>query len=142
MIVFEMFTAFAATLAFAVIFNVSKHELLFCGVAGFTAEGIYHLIGLFFGQNAMAVLIAALAVTILSRCLANIRKVPVTVYLVSGIIPLVPGAGMYSTVYNIISSDYSTAFNVCIDTVKIAAAIAIGIILVFSLPNRLFLKLK
>ena len=31
MIFLEMFVAFAATMAFAVIFNVSRSELIFCG---------------------------------------------------------------------------------------------------------------
>lgn len=39
MIFLEMFVAFAATMAFAVIFNVSRSELIFCGIAGLVAEG-------------------------------------------------------------------------------------------------------
>ena len=41
MIFLEMFVAFAATMAFAVIFNVSRSELIFCGIAGLVAEGVY-----------------------------------------------------------------------------------------------------
>ena len=43
MIFLEMFVAFAATMAFAVIFNVSRSELIFCGIAGLVAEGVYLL---------------------------------------------------------------------------------------------------
>ena len=56
MIFLEMFVAFAATMAFAVIFNVSRSELIFCGIAGLVAEGVYlftlRISGLFdFGNN-------------------------------------------------------------------------------------------
>lgn len=142
MIIFEMFVAFVATLAFAVIFNVNKKELLFCGLSGLAAEGAYQIAMELSETVILSVLISTLVVTSLSRILANLRKVPVTVYLVSGIIPLVPGAGMYNTIYNIISSEYSTALTIGIDTIKIAAVIAIGIIFVFALPNKIFFKLK
>lgn len=138
--IFEIIVAFFATLAFAVIFNVSKSELIFCGFAGLIAESVYQIMMYCKNETALAVLLAAVIVTMLSRILANVRKMPVTVYLVSGIIPLVPGAGMYNTVYNIISSDYMTAMSIGVDTIKNAAAIAIGIVLVFAISNSFFLK--
>lgn len=137
---FEMVVAFAATLAFAVIFNVSRSELAFCGIAGIVSEGVYQLmIGGLVGEP-LAILIAAAAVTAVTRSFANLRRMPVTVYLIAGIIPLVPGTGMYKTVYNLISSDYVRAMNVGAYTLKAAVAIAIGIVIVFALPNRIFFK--
>ena len=103
MIFLEMFVAFAATMAFAVIFNVSRSELIFCGIAGLVAEGVYLFTLRISDETALAIFVASIAVTVLSRILANIRRMPVTVYLISGIISLVPGAGMYNTVYNIIA---------------------------------------
>ena len=41
---------------------------------------------------------------------------------------------------SMISADYAEALEIGIDTLKCAAAIAVGIVLVFALPNRLFLK--
>ena len=142
MIFLEMFVAFAATMAFAVIFNVSRSELIFCGIAGLVAEGVYLFTLRISDETALAIFVASIAVTVLSRILANIRRMPVTVYLISGIISLVPGAGMYNTVYNIIASDYMKAMYTGIDTIKVAVAIAVGIVLVFALPNKMFFKRK
>ena len=89
-------------------------------------------------ETALTIFVASIAVTVLSRILANVRRMPVTVYLISGIISLVPGAGMYNTVYNIISSDYMKAMYTGVDTIKVAVAIAVGIVLVFALPNKMF----
>ena len=93
-------------------------------------------------ETALAIFVASIAVTVLSRILANVRRMPVTVYLISGIISLVPGAGMYNTVYNIISSDYMKAMYTGVDTIKVAVAIAVGIVFVFALPNKMFFKRK
>lgn len=138
--IFEILVAFAASLAFAVIFDVSQGELIFCGLAGLAAEGVYQVMFSIYNENAAAFLAAAAVVTALARTFANLRKMPVTVYLVSGIIPLVPGAGMYKTVFNIIAADYAAAMYQGINTIKTAAALTIGIVLVFALPNKLFFR--
>lgn len=135
---FEIFVAFAASFAFALKFDVNKKELLYCGISGMVSESVF--LAAFGNEKAFAIFLASVSATVLSRMLANIRKVPVTVYLLSGVLPLVPGSGMYNTVFNIISSDYESAMLLGFDTVKSAVAIAIGIILVFALPNKLFLK--
>ncbi len=137
----SMINAFVATLALAVIFDVNRKEVVFCGIAGVTAEGVNQLVYMD-GGVALAAFISAAAVTALSRILANLRKMPVTVYIVPGIIPLVPGAGMYNTVFSLLSSKYNDALGTGIVTIETAAAIAIGIVLIFALPNRLFLKRK
>ncbi len=135
-------SAALAVPAFAVIFDVNRGELLFCSLAGFTAEGTYQAALLSGGNNAAALLTAAAALCAVSRILANRRRTPVTVYLVPGVIPLVPGAGMYNTVFNMIASDYSAAVIAGFDTAKAAAAVAIGIVFVFALPNKIFFKRK
>ena len=142
MIFLEMFVAFAATMAFAVIFNVSRSELIFCGIACLGSQRVYLFTLRISDETALAIFVASIAVTVLSRILANVRRMPVTVYLISGIISLVPGAGMYNTVYNIISSDYMKAMYTGVDTIKVAVAIAVGIVLVFALPNKMFFKRK
>lgn len=147
--IYEMIMAFIATFMLAVIFNVNRRELIFnvnrrelvfCGIAGAAAEGVYQAVSYFSDGIPLPAIISAAAVTVMARSLANLRKSPVTVYLVPGIIPLVPGAGMYNTVFSMISADYAEALEIGIDTMKCASAIAIGIVLIFALPNRLFFK--
>lgn len=140
--IFEIIAAFAAVPAFAVIFDVSRSELIFCAAAGVTAESAYQAAHYIIEDNAFAFAFAAAAVTAEARIFANRRRVPVTIYLVSGIIPLVPGAGMYNTVFNIIASDYTAAVTVGMDTMKTASAVAVGIMFMFALPNKLFFKRK
>lgn len=138
--IFVMFNAFVAALGFAVIFDVSRSELVYCGIAGLTAEAVYQIIRYIYEEKTVAVLVSAVSVTVLVRVLANVRKTPVTVYMISGIIPLVPGGAVYNTVFDIIASDYAAAVVWGIDAVKSASAVAIGIVLVLALPNKLFLS--
>ena len=59
-------------------------------------------------------------------------------FLISGIFPLVPGAGIYYTGYNVFMSDNAQALDKGMETIKIAVAIALGIGIVLSLPAFFF----
>ena len=80
--------------------------------------------------------------TILSRILAVARCNPATIYLVSGIFPLVPGAGIYYTAYYLISGMPAKCSAKGLETFEIALAIVFGIIFGFSIPETLFHKRK
>ena len=72
--------------------------------------------------------------TLLARIFAISRKAPVTIFLLSGIFALVPGAGIYYTAYYFIQNDNALALSTGINTFKIAVALAVGISLVLSIP--------
>ena len=87
-------------------------------------------------------LVATFVLTILSRILAVARCNPATIYLVSGIFPLVPGAGIYYTAYYLISGMPAKCSAKGLETFEIALAIVFGIIFGFSIPETLFHKRK
>ena len=85
-----------------------------------------------------ASLIAVLPLTVLCRVFAIGLRMPITVFLFSGIFPLVPGAGVYWTVYYIVTDELSLAVQNGYMAVKTAVAIVLGIVFVFELPQGLF----
>lgn len=127
-----------ATLSFAVLFGAPKRDLFFCGLTG-SIGWIVYLLCLDFGTSTtVANLIATFALTVMSRTIAALRKNPVTVYLISGIFPLVPGAGIYYTSYYFIMNEMSECSSYGMETVKVAGAIVLGIIFGFALPQSWF----
>lgn len=133
----EFIIAFFATAAFTVLFNVPKTEWLYAGITGGIGWVFYRC---FLGSlgSVLATFIAVLAVTLLARIFAVLRKAPVTIFLVCGIFPLVPGVGIYYTSYYFITEDVILAGQYGMDTIKIAIAIALGIIFVLSIPQKCF----
>ena len=85
-------------------------------------------------DSAAASLLAVIPLTILTRVFAILLKTPVTVFLLSGIFPLVPGAGIYYTAYYFIQGNNALALSNGISTFKVAVALAVGISLVLSVP--------
>ena len=130
--------AFLATIAFAVIFHTPRRELLFTGFTGGAGWLVYLIAGSLGCGVASASFFAALALTWLSRMFSFYRKAPVTVFLICGKFPIVPGAGIYYTGYYFFMGSNAQAFNKGLETIKIAVAIALGIGIVLSLPYFLF----
>lgn len=130
--------AFVATIAFAVIFHTPRKEYLFTGIVG-GAGWLVYLLSTSLGAGVVAAsFLATVTLTWLSRIFSFARKEPVTIFLICGIFPIVPGAGIYFTGYHFFMSDNSLALSKGLETIKIAIAIALGIGIVLSLPRFLF----
>ena len=95
---------------------------------------VYELAVLYGADAAAASLIAVIPLSLAARICAVLLKTPVTVFLLTGIFPLVPGAGIYYTAYYFIQNENTLALAKGISTFKIAVALAIGISLVLCVP--------
>ena len=122
--------AFVAIAAFSVYIEAPKKHLIWCGFLGALCWLIYLLcldIGIIW-----ATFISTLAITLISHIFARILKGPVTVFLIPGILPLVPGAYLYRTVYEFFfGTRAQMTFNFML-TIEIAGAIALAIFIMDS----------
>jgi uncharacterized membrane protein YjjB (DUF3815 family) len=136
----QVVVAFFATLSFSVLFHVPKKQYLFCGFTGAVGWLCYMAVYSYSASVLWASFIAAVFLTLISRVFAVYRKMPVTVFLICGIFPLVPGAGIYYTAYNFMMNENALALSKGMETIKIAVAISLGIVMVLSLPYSFFKK--
>lgn len=134
--------SFLASLGFAIIFNIRGKNIVVASLGGSVAWFLYLLMETLHNSNTVSLFIATFVVSIYSEVMARVFKSPVTTYTVCGIIPLVPGYGMYYTMYYTISGNLSKATSMGIQTLTGAGAIAVAIVMVSSLSRLLFLKRK
>lgn len=139
-LVIKTIASFFASFFFAVIFNTAKKELLYCGLTGAFGWMTYLIVVAVYPNIISAYFFGALIVGILSTLFSQLRKAPVTIFLVSGIIPLVPGKGMYDTMSALLQRDFQGTFMSLITTIQIAGAIAIAMALPLTFMLRLFRK--
>ena len=131
--------AFIGTMGFSILFNVPKKELLMCGITGAVGWLVFQgTLIIVPSADIAGILFGAMAVTCISRVLSFARKIPVTVYMIPGIIPLVPGAGLYYTMFHAAMGENTEALLRGIETLRNAGVIAVGILITLSLPPRLF----
>lgn len=131
--------AFIAVLSFAVLFNAPREQYVWAGLTGAVAWLVYVLVMNWNPSLWLASFLSTMVLTILSRLFAIWRRTPITVFLICGIFPLVPGAGIYYTAYYLIMGDMEMAGAKGMETLKIAVAIALGIVVVLSLPQKFFI---
>ena len=86
--------------------------------------------------------LAAFLVAILSQIFARVSRAPVTLYLVTGILPLVPGVSMYRTVYYLLQSNQELTMHYFSYTLQIAGMIALAIFVVDSFFKRIYQKIN
>lgn len=135
----QVIAAIIGTMAFSLLFCVPKKYYIFCGLVGGAGWFLYQLLTLKVNMTATeATFFATVLVILLSRFLAVKEKCPATVFMITGIFPLVPGAGIYWTAYYLVMNQLPEALASGFAALKAAIAIVLGIVLVFELPHRVF----
>ena len=127
--------AVIATISFGITFQMPRRHYLACGLTGAVGWMVYiFCVELFALSPAIATLVATLPLTGCARFFAIRHKAPVTIFLLPGIFPLVPGAGIYYTAYYFLQGEQELFASKGGETFKVALALALGIALVCSLP--------
>lgn len=133
----ELIFSGISTVGIAILFRSPKKTLFFAGLVGTAAWGVFSISLNASANIVISSFLAALTVGILGEFFARYKKNPATLYVVPGIVPLVPGAGMYYTMLNLIENDYSAAIAKGSETFFIAAAISMGIIVSSSFSRSI-----
>jgi len=137
----QVIYAFIVSLGFGVLFNVRDKNLFFAALGGAVGWFFYSLTMNLSDSSILAMLIASISISIYAEIFSRVLKNPVTLFLVCSLIPLVPGSGMYYTVFEAVEGNVFGSLNNGIETLSLAGVIAVGIILVSTL-SRLMQKLK
>lgn len=121
----DFITAFLASLAFAVIFKVNKKHLMWAGVGSIVTFAIYYVLD---DNLFVAAIVSAIFTAIYSEISARVHKAPSLVFLITGVIPTVPGRYLYTTMRCLVEQNWSHAIAYFLDTMKIAIGIAAGVV--------------
>ena len=138
MLVCRVLAAAVGTAAFSLLFSVPGKYYWLCGIGGGAGWLVYSLFSLFGASAEEATFFAALTVVFLSRMFAVWERCPGTLFLIPGIFPLVPGAGVYWTSYYIVTDALSMALVTGFSALKAAVAIVLAIVFIFEIPQRFF----
>ncbi len=133
MMMIRFLGAFGAVISLGLLLEVPKKYLLHAGTAGGIGWLVYQVVVLEVDSAPMAAFSASLMVALMSHIFARRLKAPVAVFLISGILPLVPGASIYRSVYYMIRDMRTLSDRYLIQTLQVAGAIALAIFFIDSL---------
>lgn len=132
--ILSILSAFISTIGFSVVFHAQRKHLLLCGLVGAIGWTVYLLINPHQDAPVLASFVATLVITSLSYLLAKQRRTPITVFLIAGILPLVPGLGLYRMMSALLDENYTLALDYATLTFEIAGVIAGAIVIISLLP--------
>lgn len=133
----QVLAAVIGTVAFSVLYSVPREYYPYCGFIGGLGWLVYCLL-IPLASAPESTFLAAILVVLVSRVCAVWERCPVTIFLISGIFPLVPGGGVYWTAYYIVTDQMELAAETGFMALKVAVAIVLGIVIVFQIPQKVF----
>ena len=135
----ELLAAFIGTMAFSLLFGVPQKYYVYCGGIGAAGWLIYKIMLTAAGLSVPAsVFIATVVIMLLSRFAAVSEKCPATVFMITGIFPLVPGAQIYWATYYLVTDEIYQAVDSGFLAIKIMISIVLGIVVIFEIPYKFF----
>lgn len=138
--ILQIIYAFIVSMGFGILFNVRDKNLFFAGLGG-TIGWFFYMITMEHTSSAMlAIFIGSIAISACAEIFSRVLKNPVTLFLICALIPLVPGSGMYYTVFYAVQGELMDSISMGFETLALAGLIALGIILV-STVSRLIQRL-
>lgn len=137
-IVIQALLAAGGTMGFCVLFHVPIRHIPVCGFIGGCAWGMYQFVSGFSSMGPIvASFIAAALVGFLSDIASRIIREAATIFIIPGILPLVPGAYIFYAMQALVSDDMVDTTSYLTDTMKLAAAIALGLLAVGSVTKAI-----
>ncbi len=125
----EFILAMFATAGFSLIFRVPIRHIPACVIIGACGWVTYEISMYYYSSPAMGCFLGACVVGILSTVAAHHLKDAATIFVIPGILCLVPGSGIFNTMLSMLQDDFTAAAEVGMQTLVMAGAIAIGLMI-------------
>lgn len=131
--------SYISTITFGIITNIPRRALLTCGLTGMAGWMTYwiaytHEVGLGFSN-----FLGALVIGLLSIFFSRKQLMPMIIFNIPSLVPLVPGGPAYKAVREILLQNYELGFKNLMIVVITAGAIAAGF-MATTVVERTFAK--
>lgn len=126
--ILQIISAFVSTFGFAIILNIERRKALVAGIGGIISWTTYILLMKYTQADYVSLFISSLVLTVYSEILAIKLRTPATVFSISALIPLVPGAYIYYTMIAAVSGDVNQTITLFVITIIKTVALALGIL--------------
>jgi len=139
----DLCAAFFATVFFSIYLGCPRRFLFLSGLNGFISWLVYLVVYKYTVSLVFANFAATSAVMIFSQGISLYRRLPLDVFLVPGIIVLVPGSTIYKIFYSFMLGRNRESYSAFKETLSIGFSIAMAIfifVFVFEVLNKIMLS--
>lgn len=132
-VIIQVISASLGAVGFALLFNLRKDKVPYVMAGSAAGYCIYLLLMHYTASTLLSNMIAAMFCTALAEFYARWRKAPSTLFMMSHIMPLVPGGTLYYTMRSMVWQDQEAFTYYGAETALAATGIAVGILAVTSI---------
>ncbi len=118
--------AAVGSVTFGMFFGIYSKKLVFSALGGALTWSVYLLAMHFNVNEPICYALAAAAGTLFAEILARIVKTPVTLFIITSVIPLVPGGALYYTMLGLLQGNQEVFLLKGSYTLSAAGAMALG----------------
>jgi len=137
-LIFHMVFSFLSSISFAIICNVPKKSIPMGGIVGMLGWMGYILLSTNGYGIFQASVVCSLLLAFAGQIAARIFKMPLTVFYVPGLVPIVPGISAFQAFRHLTMNDYDAAIMGFLNVGYCAIGIACGIVISDILFNTFF----
>lgn len=127
--ILQIFTGCIASLFFGILFNVRGKKLVFATLGGFLSWTLFVLFKFLTPDDALRYFFVAVLITLYAEIFARVLKTPTTTFIMTSLIPLIPGGSLYYTMSALLEGNSTGFLEKAIYTLSLAGALALGIVL-------------
>ena len=131
-----IFSVFASY-GFVVIFNIHGFGSFLCALGGGITWAAFCIVQSLGGQDLLCYFLATVVAAAFAEVMARIRKYPAISYLISCLLPLIPGSGIYYAAQQAMQGNSEGFVFYGTRTLAIAGCMAVGILLVVTLTKTI-----
>ena len=128
--IIQIITGGLGAAGFALLYNIRGKRFIFAGLGGILAVVFYLGFGLLTQNEILNYFICAIIISVYAEMMARVLKTPTTTFIMTSLIPLIPGGSLYYTMTNAFAGDLESFIEKGLYTLSLAGALAAGIIVV------------
>lgn len=133
--IIQIITGFIGSLGFSVLFNIRGKRLIMAAIGGLLSWTMFLVFSRFIHNEPINYFIVSLIISVYAEIMARLLKTPTTTFIAASLIPLIPGGSLYYTMAYAFEGNLQSFAEKAVDTLKLAAALALGIIVATTLAK-------
>ena len=139
--ILQIVTGFLGSLGFAILYNIHGKKLVYAALGGFFSWTIFLLLKFLTESEAIRYFLVAVLVSVYAEIMARVLKTPTTTFLMTSLIPLIPGSALYYTMTSVFAGELMRFADKGLYTLQLSVALALGIVLV-SVISKMIAHIK
>lgn len=127
--IIQVLAGFVGSFGFAILFNIRGKRLFVASAGGLLSWLLFVILNDIIPNEPIIYFIIACAVSVYAEAMARVMKTPTTAFIITALIPLIPGGSLYYTMVYAFHGNLNSFLPKAVFTMQLAAALALGVII-------------